>query len=84
VAVPRPVASTTPPEIEEPEPVRGPQRDPDGNDGFCPVHGLAWVLKPGGVSKATNKAYGPFWACASTDKPYCKERPAQAWIEAVG
>lgn len=45
----------------------------------CPDHELAWVLKPGGVSKTTNKPYDPFWACPSTDRPFCKNKPSKAW-----
>ena len=47
---------------------------------FCPDHGLAWVLRPGGTSKTTGKPYDPFWACPSTDRPFCKQKPAQKWI----
>lgn len=45
----------------------------------CPMHHLAWVLKPGGVSKTTGKPYDAFWACPSQDRPFCKEKPGQAW-----
>lgn len=51
-------------------------------DGFCPNHQLAWVLKPGGVSKASGKAYDPFWACPSTDRPFCNAKPPKAWVAA--
>lgn len=46
--------------------------------GECPMHHLAWVLKPAGVSKA-GKAYDAFWACPSKDRPYCNEKPSKAW-----
>lgn len=52
----------------------------DGEN-WCPVHGLAWVLKPAGVSKA-GAPYDPFWACASKDKPWCKEKPTAQWVAA--
>lgn len=48
--------------------------------GECPMHHLAWVLKPGGVSKQTNKPYDPFWICPSTERPFCKEKPSKAWM----
>lgn len=51
--------------------------------GQCPMHHLAWVKKPGGVSKTTGKPYGAFWACPSTERPFCKEKPSEAWIEAA-
>src|SRR5574343_1812998 len=49
-------------------------------DGFCPNHGIAWVLRPGGVSKATGKAYDAFWACPSDARPYCKAKPSAKWV----
>jgi hypothetical protein len=47
----------------------------------CPDHGQPWTKKPGGVSKATGKAYQPFWACSGrTDGQFCKRKPAMDWI----
>jgi hypothetical protein len=47
----------------------------------CPDHGQPWTKKPGGVSKATQKPYAPFWACsARTDGQFCKRKPAMDWI----
>lgn len=54
--------------------------DPLFDDGTCPQHGLAWVLKPGGVSKASGKPYDPFWTCPSTERPYCKQKPSKAFV----
>jgi hypothetical protein len=48
--------------------------------GECPMHHLAWALKPGGVSKTTGKPYDAFWACPSQDRPFCKEKPNKAWM----
>lgn len=50
-------------------------------ENWCPVHGLAWVLKPAGTSK-TGAPYDAFYACASKDKPWCKEKPTKQWVEA--
>ncbi len=52
----------------------------EGED-WCPTHGLAWVLKPAGISK-TGAPYDAFWACSSKDKPYCKEKPTVQWVKA--
>jgi hypothetical protein len=48
-------------------------------DGFCPQHGLAWVLQPGGISKTTGKPYDGFWKCPSDERPWCKEKPSKRW-----
>jgi hypothetical protein len=50
------------------------------SDGFCPDHGEAWVLKPGGVSANSGKAYDPFWACPSRERPFCKQKPSKAFL----
>lgn len=48
----------------------------------CPIHGKAWVLKPGGVSRATGKEYAPFWSCGVKDNiGWCKEKPSKSWLE---
>ena len=60
---------------------RTPAQQQAHTDGaFCPDHGMAWVLKPGGVSKTTGKAYDAFYACPSTDRPFCKQKPDQRWL----
>lgn len=48
-------------------------------ENWCPVHGLAWVLKPAGTSKS-GAPYDAFYACSSTDKPWCKEKPTKQWV----
>jgi hypothetical protein len=48
-------------------------------DGFCPQHGLSWVLQPGGISKTTGKPYDGFWKCPSDDRPFCKQKPSKRW-----
>lgn len=48
-------------------------------DGFCPDHGLAWVLQPGGMSKTTGKPYDGFWKCPSDERPWCKRKPSVRW-----
>jgi hypothetical protein len=52
-------------------------------DGAC-THGQAWSLKPGGVSKATNKPYLPFWAAShkAPDGSWCKDKPSRQWVAA--
>lgn len=52
-------------------------------DGAC-SHGQAWNLKPGGVSKATNKPYLPFWAAShkAPDGSWCKDKPSRQWVAA--
>ena len=46
----------------------------------CPIHGIAFVERPGGISKATGRPYGAFSACPgkNTDGSYCKEKPPKA------
>jgi hypothetical protein len=53
------------------------------DEGAC-SHGEAWQLKPGGVSKATNKPYGPFYAAShkTSDGGWCKDKPSRTWLEA--
>ena len=45
-------------------------------------HGEEWRLKPGGISKTTNKPYNPFWAAShkAPDGSWCKEKPSIKWI----
>ena len=52
-------------------------------DGAC-SHGQVWSLKPGGVSKATNKPYLPFWAAShkAPDGSWCKDKPSRQWVAA--
>jgi hypothetical protein len=52
----------------------------DGKDGFCPVHGFAWILQPAGVAKGSGKAYGAFWKCPDTNRPWCQEKPSERWM----
>lgn len=70
----KPVARDTPVAIAE--------RPLSAGEGLCPVHGIPWELKPGGTSKATGKAYGAFFACGSSERPFCKEKPTAQWIKA--
>jgi hypothetical protein len=94
-SAPRPVSSPAPDGgiPEEPEylrealapagEVRAAVRDRlDTSEGFCPDHGMAWVLQPGGFSKTTGKPYDAFWKCPSKDQPFCKRKPSQAWASA--
>lgn len=47
--------------------------------GQCPVHHVAWTIKPAGTSKA-GKPYGAFWKCAERDgDEYCDKKPTRAW-----
>jgi hypothetical protein len=51
-----------------------------GADGSCPIHGTAWQLRPGGVSKTTQKPYAPFYTCGAKDAAgFCKQKPSLAW-----
>jgi hypothetical protein len=46
-------------------------------------HGEAWQLKPGGISKMSGKAYGPFWAAShKTPDGWCKDKPSKAFLAA--
>lgn len=38
----------------------------------CQRHGMSANLKPGGVSKRTNKPYDAFWVCAANDQDCTK------------
>ncbi len=82
-----------------PQPARQPARaaatrepewqgqDDSDMDGRCPVHETPWVLKPGGISKQTQKAYDPFWACAfrpQRGEKFCNEKPSKAWVARQG
>jgi hypothetical protein len=50
------------------------------SDGECSRHRTAWVLKPGGTSKA-GKPYAAFWSCgAKDDYGWCKDKPSLAWL----
>lgn len=46
---------------------------------FCPDHGVAWVLKPGGTSKAGRK-YDAFWTCPAKVTPFCNRKPDPKWV----
>ena len=51
-----------------------------GPGGSCPVHGTAWQLRPGGISKTTQKPYSPFYTCGAKDAGgYCKQKPSPQW-----
>ncbi len=51
-----------------------------GPGGSCPVHGSAWQLRPGGISKTTQKPYSPFYTCGAKDAGgYCKQKPSPQW-----
>lgn len=54
-----------------------------GGDGAC-SHGESWQLKPGGVSKASGKAYNAFYAAShrTPDGGWCKDKPSQQWVAA--
>ena len=72
-----------PPRVATPIYERGDDEDSaamDDDQGHCPDHDLPWVLKPGGVSKRTGNPYDPFYACASTSRPYCNNKPPRAWL----
>lgn len=44
-------------------------------------HGEQWQLKPGGISKMSNKPYGPFWAAShKTPDGWCKDKPSKEFL----
>ena len=44
-------------------------------------HGEQWQLKPGGISKMSNKPYGPFWAAShKTADGWCKDKPGRDFL----
>ena len=51
--------------------------------GRCPMHDLAWTIKPAGVSKL-GKPYSAFWKCSGKDADgtYCNRKPVKAWADA--
>lgn len=66
-------------------PARAPQvapaADPSTPLGACPVHGVAWTVKAGGISK-NGKPYPAFWKCAQRDGDvWCAKRPTKAWAD---
>lgn len=52
--------------------------------GGCPVHGLPWVVRPAGTSKATGQPYKAFWHCneQNDDGSYCRQKPTAEWVKA--
>ncbi len=79
---------SSPPDDDEDEPLPSPWRLPPepfaasaavtgGRNGTapgsCPIHHAAWRTVPGGISRKSGRAYGPFLACPA---PGCQERPA--------
>ncbi len=63
----------------DPVPFRGmAQNAPQGAE--CPVHHLAWTVRPAGVAKATGKPYSAFWKCDAPGK--CDQRPSDAFRQA--
>ena len=68
---------------EDVRPIRQITPPTGGAEGRCPEHELPWTLKPGGISKATNKPYDPFYACAfrpERGQKFCNEKPSKAWL----
>jgi hypothetical protein len=53
-------------------------------EGGCPEHGLPWVIRPAGTSKATGQPYNAFWHCneQNDDGSYCRQKPSAAWVKA--
>ena len=45
-------------------------------------HGTEWVLKPGGVSKVSNKPYGSFYTAShkTADGGWCKDKPSREFL----
>jgi hypothetical protein len=53
-------------------------------DGGCPAHGLPWVVRPAGTSKATGQPYNAFYHCneQNDDGSFCRQKPSPAWVKA--
>lgn len=53
-------------------------------DGGCPAHGVPWVIRPAGTSKATGAPYNAFWHCneQDADGTFCRQKPKPAWVKA--
>jgi hypothetical protein len=53
-------------------------------DGGCPAHGLPWVVRPAGTSKATGAPYNAFYHCneQNDDGTFCRQKPSPAWVKA--
>lgn len=48
---------------------------------LCPVHGVSWTVKEGGISK-NGKPYKAFWKCAEKDgDAFCNEKPQKIWAD---
>jgi len=48
---------------------------------MCPLHGQAWTVKAGGISKNGNP-YSAFWKCSERDaEGYCQAKPVKAWAD---
>ena len=55
----------------------------DAGLGLCPVHGVPWTVKEGGISSKTKKRYSSFWHCDVRDEDgFCDERPQPIWRDA--
>ena len=54
----------------------------DSAGGETCSHGTEWVLKPGGVSKVSNKPYGPFYTAShkTADGGWCKDKPSREFL----
>jgi hypothetical protein len=49
--------------------------------GKCPVHGISWKIKEGGISK-NGKPYKAFWKCSEKDgNTFCNEKPQKIWAD---
>jgi hypothetical protein len=57
--------------------IPAPSRPLAAGPGSCPVHGVPFEWKEGGVSKTTGNAYDGFYKCGekNADGSYCKQRP---------
>jgi len=53
----------------------------DAGLGKCPVHGISWTIKEGGMSR-NGKPYKAFWKCSEKDgDTFCNEKPQKIWAD---
>jgi len=66
-------------EYAKPEPPLKPQVDAGLSK--CPVHGISWTIKEGGMSR-NGKPYKAFWKCSEKDGDvWCNEKPQKIWAD---
>lgn len=72
ITVGTPQTSAPPPDGLEDAPWPTPPAEPPAAGGVCPVHHVAWVTQPAGISKRTGQPYNAFRKCPERG---CNEKP---------